>query len=226
MTSVTEIIVAGEQKVAAPGFPKKERVSCHWFTAPTKQPISSNATTPLFATTALFLLLSVWYSLSWLPARFSRQHRSEVESRASLPPSGPNRPDALFIAERSQGPSHGKLRAQSDYLPRQRSSLPSRPCRGPPQLRHTNSRLGVGHGEASTRTTRYFALQLGHWNVVDCGSDMGQGLPSKFRSEVSVCRGRSHPPLTHSPNAHLSDPVQSCQKGVRKRPAVLTEPAC
>src|SRR5262249_1153893 len=58
------------------------RELCHCSTTPTKKPI------PRTATTVLFLLLSVWRWPSWLPAQFSRQHPSVVESTSakSQPP--------------------------------------------------------------------------------------------------------------------------------------------
>src|SRR5262249_53126908 len=62
------------------GFSQTGGKSCHWSTAPTKEPISSNANTALFATTALFLLLSVRRWLLWLPAQFSNQHPSALAS--------------------------------------------------------------------------------------------------------------------------------------------------
>jgi hypothetical protein len=49
---------------------------------------------------------------------------------------------------------------------------PSRPCNGPPQLRHVISRSVVGPWVASTRTTSYFAAQFGHSNNVDWGLDI------------------------------------------------------
>jgi len=72
-------------------------------------------------------------------------------------------------------------RSTKKYL---RTNIPWRPRKEPPQFTHLTSRSAVGWGGTSTRTTWYFAPQLGQSNGTDCES----GIMRPPKSQIIPCR--------------------------------------